>query len=273
MLTKASEKIDADIAFAHRLADAAADAALPLFRGTMDIANKKGEDGFDPVTIADKNAEAAMRDLVRFTHPGDGFIGEEFDDDPGTTGRQWVVDPIDGTRAYISGIPMWTTLIALMEDGRPTMGMISQPVLKERIVGTAGGTKFNGNPVRVRECDAMTSATLSATDPAMFTESELVAFDRVRAACPLTRFGCDAYAYAMTAHGLMDLNIESDMGLYDIMALVPVIEGAGGIVTDWSGNAPGSTMQLIAAGDARVHAAALPLLADAATDLPPKNMQ
>jgi histidinol phosphatase-like enzyme (inositol monophosphatase family) len=237
------------------LARAAGEAALPFFRGEYALSDKsKGASGrFDPVTEADQKAEAAVRRLLAERRPQDGIVGEEYGAEGEDKDFVWVIDPIDGTRAFISGLPLWTTLIALRVEGRPTLGVISQPYLGEIFVGGPSGSRLitaaGERRLQVRPCPLLTDAVVSTTDPGLFDGAEAGAFNQVQAAARLTRYGCDAYAYAMVAMGRMDLVIEANLKPWDWEPLVPVVEGAGGVVRNWRGETPDYTGQIAAAGD------------------------
>ena len=240
---------DADIALAHRLADAAGAAIRPHFRSGAAVDTKSDA---SPVTIADRAAEEAMRAIIAADRPGDGVIGEEFGDDRPGAGRVWVFDPIDGTRAFIAGRPLFGTLIALLEDGVPVLGVIDQCISGERWVGAAGQpTQLSGAPVSTRDCPRLGDAHLATTGPALFDAAGIAGFDRVRAAVRDTIYGGDCYNYGLLAAGCLDLVIESGLKLYDWAALVPVVEGAGGRIRDWQGRAlrRGSDGRVIAVGD------------------------
>ncbi|WP_203293924.1 histidinol-phosphatase [Maricaulis parjimensis] len=256
-----------DLKLAHALADAARAAIRPFFRTGTSIDNKL-ETGFDPVTAADRASEQAMRALLAEHRPEDGIVGEEFGDVAGRSGRRWVLDPIDGTRAFISGLPSWTVLIALEVEDRPQIGIIDQPHLGERFAGTRDGTRLHhAGTVRdlaVREGVSLGSAILSSTDPYLFEGAEADAFAAVRERVRLTRYGFDAYAYAMLAAGGIDLVIESGLQIYDVQAFIPVIEGAGGIVTNWDGGDPSQGGQVVAAASRDLLEAALECLRPAA---------
>jgi myo-inositol-1(or 4)-monophosphatase len=256
------------IAFAHRLADAAGDVIRPYFRRRIDITDKGAAKGsvFDPVTEADKGAEKAIRAIIDRERPGDGILGEEFGEKAGTTGLRWVLDPVDGTRAFINGRHEWGSLIALEDNGRPVLGIIDQPVLGERFIGANGAAAFHAqggvSPLRARECARIADAILCATHPyAYFSADERAALGRVADTVRMTRFGGDCYLFGLMAMGFADLIVESSLHRWDVAALIPVIEGAGGVITDWQGGDCREGGQVVAAGDARVHAAALKLLA------------
>jgi histidinol phosphatase-like enzyme (inositol monophosphatase family) len=247
--------IEDDIALAHRLADAAGEAIRPHFRELSGIDSK---DDASPVTIADREAEEAMRKILKAERPQDGVIGEEFGVDEGKTGRQWVLDPIDGTRSFIVGRPIFGTLIALMEGGFPVIGIIDQPIQRERWVGAVGRqTLFNGRPVRTRGCPRIEGAQIATTSPHLFDAHdaehymaliETVADGQLRQG-PV--YGGDCYNYGLLASGFIDIVCESGLQLYDFAALVPVVEGAGGAMADWNGDPlhAGSDGRVIALGD------------------------
>ena len=257
-------------AFALELQAAAAEVTLPLFRAEHGLENKAAG-GFDPVTDADRGAEAAVRRLIAQRFPDHGVIGEEGGADRPDAEHVWVLDPIDGTRAFIAGLPLWTTLIALRFQGSPVLGVIGQPYLREFYVGSpALGSRLvtpdGQRRLEVRQCDGLGAAVVSTTDPDLFDGAEGAAWSAVRRAARLARLGCDAYAYAMIALGTVDLVIESGLQPWDVEACMSVIEGAGGLVTDWSGRRLGREGgQVAAAGDPRVLRDALPLLRAAGT--------
>jgi histidinol phosphatase-like enzyme (inositol monophosphatase family) len=242
-------------AFLVELNRAAAGAILPLFRADHGLVDKGGAKGFDPVTEADKGAERAIRQLIAERYPEHGVIGEEYGEDRPDAEWVWVLDPVDGTRAFIAGLPLWCTLIGLRHEGRPVLGSIGQSYLGELYIGHAGGSRLmsrgTSRPLKVRPCPRLTDAIIATTDPEMcFTGAELGAWTQVRAAARLARLGCDAYAYAMVAAGTMDMVIEAGLQSWDIEAAIPVIEGAGGLVTDWRGQPVGDHGgQIAIAGD------------------------
>jgi histidinol phosphatase-like enzyme (inositol monophosphatase family) len=231
-----------------------AEAILPLFRVENGLVDKGPDGFFDPVTEADKGAEAAIRKLISTRFPEHGFIGEEYGDERADAEFVWVLDPIDGTRAFIAGLPVWTTLIGLRFQGQPVLGSIGQPFLDEIFLGSAAGSRLlsrgQSRPLKVRPCPLLTDAIIATTDPAIFDGAERGAWRQVRAAAKLARLGCDAYAYAMVALGTLDLVIESSLKPWDIEAAIPVIAGAGGRVTDWRGEPVGPKAgQVAIAGD------------------------
>lgn len=250
---------DADLqsllAFIDELAEAARAAILPFFRQAMTVENKAAQ-GFDPVTEADRAAETVMRALIAARFPDHAIHGEEFADVEGASPWRWVLDPIDGTRAFMAGLPTWGVLIGLTYEGEPVLGALDQPYLEERFVGFPGGATFSGRhgrrDLKVSPCAVLTQATLSTTDPDLFTPAEKGAFDQVRAAARLTRLGLDCYAYGMLAAGHIDLVVESGLKPVDILPLVPLIEGAGGVVTDWRGRPVRSGGQVVAAASREI---------------------
>ena len=245
---------DADIALAHRLADAAGAAIRPFFRAVFTMEAKSDA---SPVTQADRAAEAAIRAILEVEQPRDGIIGEEYGSVREDAKRVWVLDPIDGTRSFIAGRPIFGTLIALMDGGRPVLGAIDQPIARERWIGAAGrATMLNGTPVSTRRCASLAAAHLATTGPSYFRGAEGAAFARISDATRDTLWGGDCYNYALLACGHLDLVIEAGLKLYDLAALVPVVEGAGGRMCDWRG-AP-----LDAASDGRVIAAGDPAIVD-----------
>jgi histidinol phosphatase-like enzyme (inositol monophosphatase family) len=258
--------------FAIELAEAAGAAILPLFRADHGLEDKGAAAGrdFDPVTAADRGAEAAIRQAIAARHPDHGVLGEEYGEDRADAEFVWVLDPIDGTRGFIAGLPLWTTLIALRWRGRPVVGLIAQPYLEEVFIGTALGSRLirpdGVRQLATRPCPRLAEALVGTTDPAAyFSAHEQAAFEPLRRATRLTRLGGDAYNFAMVALGTMDLVVEpSALKPWDIEAAVPLIEGAGGAVTDWRGAPVGSKGgQVLAAGDRSCLEAALPLLAAA----------
>jgi histidinol phosphatase-like enzyme (inositol monophosphatase family) len=226
-------------AFLVELNGAAGRAILPLFRADHGLVDKGGARGFDPVTEADKGAERAIRALISARYPDHGVIGEEYGEDRSDAEFVWVLDPVDGTRAFIAGLPLWTTLIGLRFQGRPVLGSIGQSFLDELYIGHAGGSRLvargSSRPLRVRSCPKLSNALIATTDPAIFQGPERDAWRSVRAGARLARLGCDAYAYAMVAAGTIDLVIEAGLKAWDIDAAIPVIAGAGGLTTDWKG--------------------------------------
>ncbi|MCP5075321.1 MAG: inositol monophosphatase family protein [Rhodobacteraceae bacterium] len=251
-------------ATANLLADTARPIALSYFRkSNQDLKNKLAQ-GFDPVTAADREIELAMRAVLAERRPDDGILGEEFENFAGSSGLTWVLDPIDGTRGFISGTPTWGVLVAVSADRGPVLGLIDQPYTGERFFGGFGGAelvrKADATPLKVRACPDIGTATLFSTFPEVGTKAEYAAFSRVRDRVRLTRYGTDCYAYALLAAGQIDLVIEAGLNAFDIQGPQAVIENAGGIVTDWRGGPAHQGGQVIAAGDATLHRVALDLL-------------
>jgi histidinol phosphatase-like enzyme (inositol monophosphatase family) len=240
--------------FAVELARAAAAVTLPLFRTDCGEEDKGGPGAFDPVTRADRDAEATMRRLIARQFPDHGVIGEEYGEDRPEADYVWVLDPVDGTRAFVAGLPLWTTLIALRHEGRPVTGVIAQPVLDEIFLGGPSGAVLlkSGDapcPLQTRACPRLNDAVIATTDPDIFTGAELGAWTQVRAAARLARLGCDAYAYAMIAAGRIDLVAETNLKPWDWSALAPVVEAAGGKLVNWRGQTADDKGQVLAVGD------------------------
>jgi histidinol phosphatase-like enzyme (inositol monophosphatase family) len=232
-------------AFLIELNRASAKVILPLFRADHGVENKAGPDAFDPVTAADRGAEGAIRAAISARFPDHGVIGEEYGEDRPEAEFVWVLDPVDGTRAFIAGLPVWTTLIGLRHQGIPVIGSIGQPYIGEIFIGDAGGARllFRGRsrPLRTRQGPRLEDAIIASTDPDVcFNPKELRAWKALRMAARLARLGCDAYAYAMVAAGTLDLVVEAGLKCWDIDAAIPVVEGAGGIVANWSGGPVGA---------------------------------
>jgi myo-inositol-1(or 4)-monophosphatase len=258
--------------FLDRLADVASDSIMPHFRAEA-VVESKGDDGFDPVTIADRAAEAAMRALITATWPDHGIVGEEFGTERAGAEHVWVLDPIDGTRAFIAGLPVWGVLIGLMHRGRPVLGMMAQPFTGERYAGDGRRAWYRGpggeRTLGTRACVSASDATLFTTTPALFDGPDRAAYDRVEAGVRFARYGCDCYAYCMVAAGHADVVIEAGLNPHDIVALIPIVEGAGGRVTDWQGNPATGGGRIVASGDPRLHAEVLARLAGGAGDHEP----
>ena len=255
------------LALAEDLADVARKATLAHFRSAGLTADSKEAARFDPVTIADRAAEAAMRRLITARRPQDAILGEEMGAAPGTSGLTWVLDPIDGTRGYLSGTPTWGVLIALSDAGGPVLGIIDQPYIGERFLGGFGQARLDGPQGRrrlaTRAPRPLAEAILFTTFPEVGTADEGAAFHALSAQVRLTRYGMDCYAYALIALGQVDLVVEAGLQAYDIQAPIAVIEAAGGIVTDWQGGAAHQGGRVLAAANAPVHAAALAVLSRA----------
>ncbi|NGM45303.1 inositol monophosphatase family protein [Rhodobacter sp. SGA-6-6] len=252
------------VATAHALADAAREATLQHFRRAGLSAETKETHRFDPVTVADRLSEERMRAILAARRPQDAILGEEFGPKPGTSGLTWVLDPIDGTRGYLSGTPTWGVLVAVSDVEGPLFGIIDQPYIRERFEGGLGRAEVNGPMGRaalaVRPPRTLSEAILFTTFPEVGTAQEGAAFARVAGQARLVRYGMDCYAYALLAAGQIDLVIEAGLQAYDVQAPIAVIEAAGGIVTDWSGGPVHHGGQVLAASCPALHARALELL-------------
>jgi myo-inositol-1(or 4)-monophosphatase len=251
-------------AFVDRLATISGETILPFFRTALGVENKAQGGGFDPVTAADRSAETAMRRLIRQTFPDHGIIGEEFGSEHTDAEYVWVLDPIDGTKSFICGMPMWGTLIALLRRGEPVYGMMHQPFTRESFNGDSGAARYRGpageRALTVRHCAELSQAILATTSPLLMKDADRAQFSRVEKEVRLSRYGGDCYAYCMLAAGHVDLVIETELKPHDILPLMPIIAGAGGVVTAWDGGPAKAGGRVIAAGDARVHQAAMKLL-------------
>ncbi len=254
--------------FALELAAAAAPETLRHFRSAGAVENKSTEGHIDPVTAGDRGAEAAMRRLIETHFPGHGVIGEEYGSQGTDREFVWVLDPIDGTRAFVLGLPIWGTLIGLLHDGRPVAGVMAQPFVDDLFFGSAAGAFLrrgdDTKPLAVRSGRALDQASIATTTPQLFSADERPRYNALESACGLVRYGTDCYAYALLAAGHIDLVVESGLKPFDIVALIPIIEAAGGIVTNWVGGNAASGGQILAAGDAALHASAMAHLGPAA---------
>lgn len=253
--------------FLRRLAAAAAAETLPRFRQAHAVDNKFAE-GFDPVTEADRAAERAIRALIGEVFPEDGILGEEFGAVASGNGRTWVIDPIDGTRAFISGLPLWGTLVGLTEEGRATCGLMAQPFTGELFAARDGKAFYEGpggnRELKTRTTASLAEATLCTTTPALFSGSEREDYDRLERHVRLARYGTDCYAYCMLAAGHVDLVVETGLQAYDIVALIPIIEAAGGVITTRTGGRAEDGGAIVAAATPALHRAALDVLNGAA---------
>jgi myo-inositol-1(or 4)-monophosphatase len=251
-------------AFVDELATVSGEAILPFFRTTLSVENKNAGGAFDPVTAADRAGELAMRALIRRYFPTHGIVGEEFGAERGEAEYVWLLDPIDGTKSFISGMPAWGTLIALTRSGRPVFGMMHQPFVGERFSGDGKTAHYRGpkskRDLMVRACARLDQAVLFTTSPRLMNAADRAQFSRVEEAVRLSRYGGDCYAYCMLAAGHVDLVIETELKPHDVAALIPIIHGAGGIVTTWEGEGAEKGGRIVAAGDRRVHAAAMEML-------------
>jgi len=248
------------IALAHRLADASGPVISNYFRQPLPIDDKADA---SPVTAADREAEQAIRAILADARPDDGIIGEEFGDTNADAEFVWVIDPIDGTKSFITGRPIFGTLIALVQNGVPVLGVIDQPVNGERWIGAAGHeTRFNGNIVQVRDCPALAGAVVGTTAADLFDADEAKHWQAIAATAKHAVYGGDCYTYAQLAAGFVDVVFESGLQTYDYAALAPVIDSAGGVVTDWQGNplTLSSDGTVLACGDRRTHAEILALI-------------
>ncbi len=247
-------------ALLHRLADASGEIIRPYFRSNLAITAKPDA---TPVTLADEGAERAIRDLLAVARPDDGVWGEEYGQQNLDAEWVWVIDPIDGTKAFVAGKPLFATLIALLHEGRPVLGVIDQPVLGERWVGGAGlAATFNGLTARTSACRQLDKARFNTTSPRMFPGALHSAYDRLATACRQITYGGDAYAYGLLASGHLDIVLEAQLKLHDFAALAPVIAAAGGMVTDWQGRPlhAESAGDVLASANATLHEQALALL-------------
>ncbi len=253
-----------DTALLHALADAAGAAILPHFRASPAV-TLKGEARFDPVTAADRGAEAAMRDIIARERPDDGILGEEMAPVEGRSGRTWILDPVDGTRAFVAGLPSWGTLIALSEGGTPRIGMMAQPFVGERFFCDGTDAFWQRGSERralsTRPCRSLADAFVCATTPDMFEGAAADAFGRLADAVRHVRWGTDCYGYAMVAAGQADVVVEAGLKPYDIAPFVPLLAAAGGRVSAWDGGSAAGGGAVVAVGDPALLPAVLELLA------------
>jgi myo-inositol-1(or 4)-monophosphatase len=246
-----AEDLETFAAFARDLARAARRETLPGCRGGLQGVENKLAEGFDPVTEYDRNSEAAIRRLIEARFPDHGIAGEELPDRPSAGRWSWSLDPIDGTRAFVCGLPSWTTLIALLDEGQPVLGAVDVPRLDELYLGHSGDGRMTGGGeerrLAVSGCRTVREARLATTDPYLFEGAEAQGFERLRRSARLTRYGLDAYAYALVAAGSLDIVAESGLKPHDYNALVPLVRAAGGAVSNWSGGSDLSAGQIVAA--------------------------
>lgn len=264
--TLPAAEFQAIVRVAQELADISGSTILKHFRKPMPVENKAGIGGYDPVTKADRGAEKAIVQALATKFPDHGVIGEEFGSKPGTSPYTWVIDPIDGTRSFIIGSPLWGTLIGVLKDGEPIFGLVDQPFTGERFWSdnkAAYHSMRGGRPSRIktRECSRIEDAVLTSTHPDLFESPEqIAALAALKSKARLTRYGGDCYGYCLLASGFVDVIIESGLKPYDIVAIIPIIERAGGTITTWTGGDPSSGGDIIATGDARLHEDVLALI-------------
>lgn len=253
-------------AFAVELARVAAEASLPFFRADIAEINKAGPGAFDPVTEGDRAAERAIRDVIKARYPDHGIIGEEYGEERPDADLVWILDPIDGTRAFISGLPVWTTLIGLRQAGVPVIGVVGQPYIGEIFIGGPTGARLiTGDgierPLRTRACANLSDAVAATTDADIFQGTDRDGWERLKTSVRLARYGCDAYAYAMLAAGRIDVVAESELKVWDWSALMPLVKAAGGNFTGWDGMSPtAEDGRVLAVGDPALMPQALTLL-------------
>lgn len=254
------------MAVAHQLADKSGEVILRYFRKLPTVKNKLADNGFDPVTVADEAAERAIRHILKRAFPDHGVVGEEFGNSGGEARYRWILDPIDGTRAFIMGQPLWGTLIGLVDHDTPLLGVMNQPFTGERFWASGGTAQMRLGPSRAKRIATrkglkLADAILTSTDPALFDRKpDRHAFDRLGEAVRMTRFGGDCYNYCLLASGHIDLVVETGLKAHDIAALIPIVEGAGGVITTWEGDSALNGGRIVAAGDPKLHQEALRIL-------------
>lgn len=263
MTTSTHPDLDVFLATAHTLADRAGAVILPHFRAGIAVDHKGGKT-FDPVTKADRDAEAAIRQAIDETYPAHGVVGEEFGSEREGAEYCWIIDPIDGTRAFIMGQPLWGTLIGLTANGAPLIGLLDQPYTKERFWSGQTQSFFardgDTRPINVRACASLENAILASTAPDMFEGADIDRFEVLSRQVKLRRFGGDCYNYGLLAMGQIDLVVEAGLKPFDILPLVPIVERAGGVVTTWDGGDPRGGGRIVAAGDEALHEKAMEIL-------------
>jgi myo-inositol-1(or 4)-monophosphatase len=251
-------------AFVDELATASGDAILPFFRTSLGVENKNVGGSFDPVTAADRAGESAIRAMIRETFPDHGILGEEYGSERPDAEYVWIIDPIDGTKSFIAGMPIWGTLIGLTRGGKSVYGMMHQPFTRERFTGDGGAAHYRGpagdRDLRVRPCGGISDALLVTTSPLLMNAADREIFGRAEQSVRLSRYGGDCYAYCMLAAGHVDLVIETGLNPHDIVALIPVVTGAGGFISTWEGESAEGGGRIIAAGDRRVYEQACAIL-------------
>lgn len=266
MSSRSLNRFEDLLGLAHDLADRSRAVILPYFRKRLEVADKGGQFGFDPVTKADRAAERAIARLIRERAPDHGLVGEEFGIERGDAAYQWVVDPIDGTRSFIIGAPTWGTLIGLLHEGAPVLGVMDQPFTGERFWSGRRGAQMrigDDKPrrIRTRACSRIKDAVLMTTSPDLIPPGEETeAFLRVKAQARMTRYGGDCYAYCLLAAGFVDIVVEAGLNTYDVAALIPIVERAGGRMTTWDGGSAAQGGRILASGDPALHDKVLKLL-------------
>ncbi len=258
------DEIDAFLRFAVDAVEAVGPIALGYFRRGVRVADKATGGFYDPVTAADREIETALRHSIEQRYPGHGIIGEEHGIKEGVEALQWVIDPIDGTRAFITGMPAWGIMLGLVDAGEPRLGVVHQPFIGETFYGDGRGAWLRAGgaavEMRARATRDIADAVLYCTHPSMFAAAELAAFERVASACRLSRYGGDCYAYCLLALGEIDMIVESGLQPYDILPLMPILEGAGAVVTDWQGRPPLQGGRVAVAANRQLHSALLSVL-------------
>ena len=255
--------------FIHELARVSGEAALPFFRNCQDVEDKPGKTGFDPVTRADREAEKVMRDMISQVYPGHNIKGEEFGFEDKNSDFTWILDPIDGTRSFIIGMPVWGTVIGLLWRGQAIAGGMSQPYIGEVFSGdgrSASLTSSQGKSIlQTRSCELTSEAVMATTDPRLFeTDADRSALKHLEGATRMSRYGGDCYFFAMLASGQIDIVVETGLADYDIAGLIPIVEGAGGVITTWEGGNAAAGGRVVAAGNRSLHEQATDILADGA---------
>ena len=263
---RGADRVEQYVDFACRVAQLAGERILPFFRSSLTVDNKSERGGFDPVTAADRAAEEVIRSEIARVFPDHGIVGEEHGETDGGAELTWVIDPIDGTRSFIIGQLHWGVLIALNDGRQPIVGVMHQPFVNETFVGHPGGAAWRQGsarrPLRTRRCPRLEDAIVCTTHPDQFeTRSERAAFGMVKAKSRMVRYGGDCYSYCLLAMGLVDVVIESGLYPYDVQAVIPIVKGAGGVMTDWSGAAADRGGQVVAAGDPELHQVVREILA------------
>ena len=251
--------------FARATIEAAGPIALKYFRLPLTVENKAGTSRFDPVTVVDREIEAFIKDRISNAYPGHTIVGEETGTRQGNDSIRWFIDPIDGTRAYISGVPMWGILVGLMEGSNCCFGLMHQPYLQETYTGSIAGSFISkgetSQPLTTRETMELADAILYCTHPDVFSDKQdFTTFKVIAKQCRLMRYGGDCYSYCLLAQGCIDLVIEADLKAYDIVPLIPIIEAAGGMVTDWQGNRPVNGGKVVASANSVLHEKVLQLM-------------